>query len=97
MGEGSQPQAEIPVPGRGAHITSGCENQQGLSARVKQETAKKPGALLKGQHTKYYSWTLTLSSRGKTAALSGLESFREKLCFVAFGRGLEGQQPMSLC
>lgn len=57
------PQPRAPEPERGAHITSAVI----LSARERSESARNPGTLLKGQHTKSSLQSLILgSSRGRT-------------------------------
>lgn len=55
----SQPQPRAPKPRRGAHITSGYEKQRGFCPLGRQESARNPGALLKGQCTKPHPQPLT--------------------------------------
>lgn len=93
------PQSGASVPGRGAPITLGYENQQGFGLST-QKAAGDPGNPLKGPHGLTGSQALTLGSIWGTVACWGWgrgmpETYRENS--VASGQGLEGQLPLSLC
>lgn len=61
------PQSRASVPGRGAPIIPGCENQKGFGLST-QKAAGDPGVLLKGPHGLTGSQALSLDSGGKTVA-----------------------------
>ena len=64
-----------------------------MSTRDMCESAGNPGALLKGQHTRFLSQPFTLGSGGGRAAQSKLESCEERLGCVAPEKELKGQAP----
>lgn len=72
-----EPTLHLPVKIRGDSICQG-----------RQESAKNPGKLIKGQHTILHLQVCTLDTSEGVVAQRGLESYRERLDCVSSRRGL---------